>query len=125
MHRPNITGKARKAVKRIILRTTFVSLCGSSWMEANTGCATCAMVPDTRLEVMLFHLKAWVKLPTVRAGNRRPKITVSMFWLMVVTMEVNMILQLNPNICLTGPKSTLSEGRHGISAYLPRLVMPT
>ena len=41
---------------------------------------------------MVSHLKAWEKLPTVLAGNKRPKITVSTFWESVLTMVVINIL---------------------------------
>ena len=75
-----------------ILRNTRFSLSPSSRIEANTGCATCAIVPEMNPLALLFHLFAWVKLPTTCGLKRCPKMKLKMFWLTVLTIVVMRIL---------------------------------
>ena len=55
---PNIAGKTKKAVKRIIFLNTFTCLLTSLFTSTNTGCATCDTVPDTNVLAIVSHLKA-------------------------------------------------------------------
>ena len=110
--RPKSAGKEKKAVKRISLRNTRRSRSLSSAICASTGCATCSIVPVIVLYAIVFHLFAWVKLPTAAMGNLWPMINVSTLLLMVLMIEVTSILTLNENIRRIGEKSTCSDGRH-------------
>ena len=124
MAKPNMAGKTRNAVNRVILRRMWSWRSPSVCVEANTGCATCASMPDTSPEAMLFHFQPCVKLPTVFTGNILPKITVRMFWLNCDMMLVTRILLLKPNMRLTGEKSMSRVGRKGMRKYLPMFCMP-
>ena len=108
---PNKAGKARKAVKRSILRNTRLSRSGSSLIWASTGCATCSIVPEMVVDAIVFHFEAWLKLPTSFIGNRLPKMKVRILLLTVLMIEVINILTLKGNIDFTGVKSMVSEGR--------------
>ncbi len=122
--KPNIAGKMRNAVKRVILRRMCSCRSSSVCVEANTGCATCASMPETNPDAMLFHFQPCVKLPTVFTGNILPKMTVRMFWLNCDMMLVMRILLLKPNMRLTGERSMSRVGRKGMRKYLPMFCIP-
>ena len=67
MLKPNMAGKAKKAVKRNIFLKTTACRSVSDFTSANTGCATCDVVPDTIVLAIVSHLNACEKFPTAFA----------------------------------------------------------
>ena len=128
---PNIAGKARKAVKRSILRNTRVScsliLCSSLAADrspltsTSTGCATCSILPLTNWYAIVFHLNAWKKLPTTCGvlANNFPKIKVRMLLLRVLITIVTRMFIANLQVRRIGVKSIDNEGLQGTKKKRP------